>query len=517
MGLRPELLSEIDTRFLNLVAQTQNAWAELDCSQAPPLQRCDADHPCPESEDCIYPQPGDPGYCDSYYAGDDEQLVPTGYGGGECVRWLSPRTRAALCCSDVGNVDCSLWPPTAPRGPGEICTDHTHCERGLLCVPVHVSDIDGYGRCGCPEAARYEITDGPGCWQFSDPPQWGMPALALSVGDCVPAVAEGYVQEVLTTIAPAYQDIVLRQDAQGYLYALHADRDALHILTDRSLDWPGLRAEPPARELSHWTLPWSTLAPQEEIANAPFFAWDFAADGSPHLAFANEGTVFVLRVAGEGWESKSFLGLGYANTLLLNVAPSGSRLVVFSEFFAAEDVDGGWTISSLLVEQPRAIVRWPGDELRIVSEDGFLEPTRQLVTPHAGLALSPVVSGGDLLTLSTVERALVMERVAPVGNVTQTVLWSHQAPSFRESELWDASLALDAAGDPLAVHRTPDGLALTERGQGDAWQSTVLIADRGAPHAIIDRAGKLQVFVSVDGNWDRTSDQLRRVRAGTCE
>jgi hypothetical protein len=533
MALRPELTAEIDTSSLRLDAARQNAWADVDCTELPPLARCSPDQLCPDSSGCVHLSPGALGYCEIF---GDGRAVPTDYAGGECVQLFKPEMRAALCCEGSGDVDCASWPPTVLKAPGEICTDHSHCEVGLVCVPLpHDPEEGGYGRCACPEAAHYQIADAGWCWGFYLVPDWGKPALKLPVGGCAPAIAEGYVQEVLLEVTPTHlqRSFAFKQDAAGYLYALDAEPDGLHILTDRAIDWPGLEALGSAFELSHWVLPWAVIGfvPAEEILEpddrVPELSLDLAADGTPHIAYVQDRAVFVVHPVGDAWAQSAFDTVDYAGTWRLHLTAEGRRMVATSGTVATEG-DDGWRITPLLLgATPRNVVSWPGTAVRILTGGGFIdlpsvaEPWNQVITPREEVPYSPLITGGDLLALFARDRTLFLDTMTADGGLVSSAVWSYQGPLDDpyfgiEVKVEDSSLALDANGEVLVVHRAPEGLSLTRRGPADEWQTNVLIADRASPFATTDRAGKLQVFLTVDGDWDGQREQLRRVRQGAC-
>ena len=76
-------------------------------------------------------------------------------------------------------------------------------------------------------------------------------------------------------------------------------------------------------------------------------------------------------------------------------------------------------------------------------------------------------------------------------------------------------ISVSSAGELAVAHRTAEGIALTRK-RDDAWATQVLSSDRGRPEIIHGAAGDVQIYYSVDTDWDGLEDELRRVREGTC-
>jgi hypothetical protein len=81
----------------------------------------------------------------------------------------------------------------------------------------------------------------------------------------------------------------------------------------------------------------------------------------------------------------------------------------------------------------------------------------------------------------------------------------------------NVQLVVTSEGEGMLTHRTPAGLALTHK-RGDAWVTTALIDEDLSPDLVLGPSDEPYVYYEVDSNWDwYQPDELRRVRAGSCE
>lgn len=74
--------------------------------------------------------------------------------------------------------------------------------------------------------------------------------------------------------------------------------------------------------------------------------------------------------------------------------------------------------------------------------------------------------------------------------------------NLRAKEL-QPSLTARASGAPLVVHRTPAGMALTDRTSKGIWRTTEVVSERGRPFAMVDGSDTLHVFLTAEGACPR--------------
>jgi hypothetical protein len=117
--------------------------------------------PCPDGVSCARIDSAQAGFCLPTDVGAGS--VAFTYRGGACFERIAPRLKTALCCR-AADVDCRRFP--LARGerrsaPGELCSQRSDCEPGLLCAAV---DAGGSAaRCVCPGIDATRLVNEPIC------------------------------------------------------------------------------------------------------------------------------------------------------------------------------------------------------------------------------------------------------------------------------------------------------------------------------------------------------------------
>jgi len=508
-----------------------NDWSYLSCDEASnSFGTCDErpEGSCTSFAICASVEDGERGVC-MYHAEliDEPTQTPVTYRQGACLQMVAPANKAGLCCDWDRRVDCRLFPLSRndPRSrPGELCTEHSDCEPGLLCAAADPNFTPGTARCVCPGVDGTRLGNGIECGAISQPSLWGVDQLDTTSG-CTEALEPGFVVERIADVP--CRTLSAAEGTSGSLHVICTDVDVA----------PERRAQHVSNESGAWV---STSLETEVLGES---ALVIAADGTLHAVIAGSDPLRYLRRTDGTWTLEE--ADVYASLPALALRADGALGMAYQSFSPAQAgyaLHGKGGFEALPVETAftdALYLRFDGDLPIVYYSVDEGEPMRVaelragvfvprsiqgiIEGPLPGRALSGLTRGNTTYLIYS-EDGEAQE--FPVPN--QLVLLTETDGVFRRKVLGDthdehfvrdwarSSIDVDASGKPVIAYRSAWGIRLDP--QGDTNGPMTLTPEAENP-ALVMVGGEPHVFYSVvhvdpfDGS---VSGELRHVHRGTC-
>ncbi|MFT3925569.1 MAG: hypothetical protein QM778_23720 [Myxococcales bacterium] len=514
----PDVLPKEPVLISSGATSSLNAWTSGKCSDSAPPVFCDSDIVCADGTPCFFTtQHG--GICgESGYSSPN--FVAFSYRDGACHRLVTPDYKKRACCAGIEGVDCRKFPAVDPGAPGELCTQHTDCETGLLCT---ARSDKAFAVCTCPGVREVEeppLCERPWLGQEPTPP--------MEPGTCRPAMAAGYSVQALprsagSTILAANtgrsgEAILLTADAEGSIKRLSGIEGHFRI-----------------EDVTSFTGPVSA-----DTAQGSDFYVHAVITGSAGLRYlyrpASNGTWqtqdLSAQVPGQVWRAKLLLGSDDKPIIVASYwDEQGNDLRACALASQGAHGSSGWQF----VELARAIIEDSLDA-RIGSDGGlYVLHGRGQALRYAGDVVSTIAStparnprfvrGASALEWTGVTASAgvrfdrVIFDVLPASNKRQT-LYTMQ-PTFEASA---ASAVRNSNGALFSAFLASyDAMRLgivLHQGVGFGSSDTVLMNEPFEPWLVLDAADQPQVFYEAQGFDSAAPDgafhDIRHVFPGDC-